>query len=256
MVTFETLKAPANAQQPASPVSNVYLSRVVTEKDFVERSNRLETSIQNQNIPEFCESKIVSATKPEDQQVWQFIKANFDENPRLQFLDLLGYSPDTVAKLVETKAGVKIEQPQQDDSAEQLVNNLNNLNTTDDKLGAFDAIAESQANSTLNGTQVPQEVIKGPFDLKTDESDVGLLTRTLLTGNIELSVEICLKHGRYADALILAGQGGPELVTKAQKRYAFSSRKKLNSRSMYEVLFLVPFSFHFIDLAKNFVCFS
>ena len=219
MVTFETLKAPANAQQPAKPVSNVYLSRVVTEKDFVERSNRLETSIQNQNVPEFCESKIVSATKPEDQQVWQFIKANFEENPRLQFLDLLGYSPETVAKLVETKAGVKIEQPQEETPAEELANNLNNLNTTDDKLGAFDAIAESQANNTtLNGSQMPQEVIKGPFDLKTDESDVGLLTRTLLTGNIELAVEICLKQERYADALILAGQGGPELMVKVQKR--------------------------------------
>ena len=41
-------------------------------------------------------------------QVWRFIKANFGDNPRLEFLDLLGYNPDDVSKKIEDGCGVKV----------------------------------------------------------------------------------------------------------------------------------------------------
>ena len=44
-----------------------------------------------------------SATK-EDQQIWRFIKANFSENPRVEFLDLLGFNSEENAQTVRIAA--------------------------------------------------------------------------------------------------------------------------------------------------------
>ena len=51
-----------------------------------------------------------------------------------------------------------------------------------------------------------------------DDSGAGFLSRALLTGNIELAVELCLEHNRMADAIVLAMQGGPELMKHAQAK--------------------------------------
>lgn len=49
LVTFDTVKPPANQQQPgAKPQSSVHIGRVITEPELVERSQKLETSIQTQ----------------------------------------------------------------------------------------------------------------------------------------------------------------------------------------------------------------
>jgi hypothetical protein len=115
LVSFDTQRLPAGQQQQAAtgaPAvtarSAVYLSRVVTEEELVESSRKLETSIQNQNLPEFCESKIATADSGGDRQVWTFIKASFGENPRLEFLNLLGYNPEETARTVSERMFVLI----------------------------------------------------------------------------------------------------------------------------------------------------
>ena len=55
-------------QQPTRPQSTVSLGKVITEPELVERSLRLETSLANANMTEFCESKIGGCENTEDQQ--------------------------------------------------------------------------------------------------------------------------------------------------------------------------------------------
>ena len=148
LVTFQAVKAPANQQQqqqqqPTKPQSTVSLGKVITEPELVERSLRLETSLANANMSEFCDSKIGGCENTEDQQVWRFIKANFGSNPRLEFLDLLGYNPDDVSKKIEDGCGVKVRPttPAENEAVNDVADRLNNLDTTADKEGAFDAIA-------------------------------------------------------------------------------------------------------------------
>merc|ERR1719210_366992 len=149
LVTFQAVKAPANqqqqqGQQPAKPQSTVSLGKVITEPELVERSLRLETSLANANMSEVCDSKIGGCESTEDQQVWRFIKANFGDNPRLEFLDLLGYNPDDVSKKIEDGCGVKVRPPtppENGDPVSDVADRLDNLDTTADKEGAFDAIA-------------------------------------------------------------------------------------------------------------------
>lgn len=56
------------------------------------------------------------------------------------------------------------------------------------------------------------------FCLLLDETD-GLISQALLTGNISLAVELCIKDSRWADALVLAQAGGLQLLQKTQKLY-------------------------------------
>lgn len=46
-----------------------------------------------------------------------------------------------------------------------------------------------------------------------------LLTRALVLGDFESAVSLCLSADRFADALLLAFRGGPELLAKTQKAY-------------------------------------
>ena len=76
------------------------MSGVVTEQDLIDRSRRLETSLQTQNVAEFCHLKLNETSDEADKQAWDFISANLHQDPRKKFLDLLGYDPDVVADQV------------------------------------------------------------------------------------------------------------------------------------------------------------
>ena len=76
----------------------LFLGSVVTEQDLVQRSCKLETSLQNGNMAEFCEAKI--GVEDKDKLVWQYIKANFETDYRTSFLTLLDYEPNDVKQKV------------------------------------------------------------------------------------------------------------------------------------------------------------
>jgi protein transport protein SEC31 len=47
----------------------------------------------------------------------------------------------------------------------------------------------------------------------------GAVKRAVIVGNFEAAVDLCLKFGRLADALLLAATGGRELFQRTQDRY-------------------------------------
>ncbi|KAM5541833.1 hypothetical protein V8D89_004562 [Ganoderma adspersum] len=54
----------------------------------------------------------------------------------------------------------------------------------------------------------------------TDESDTDrLVTKALVLGDFESAVSLCLSADRFADAILLAVRGGPELLARTQKAY-------------------------------------
>ncbi|KDR76547.1 hypothetical protein GALMADRAFT_66967 [Galerina marginata CBS 339.88] len=54
----------------------------------------------------------------------------------------------------------------------------------------------------------------------SDESDIDrLVTKALVLGDFESAVSLCLSSDRYADAILLAVRGGPELLQRTQKAY-------------------------------------
>jgi protein transport protein SEC31 len=54
----------------------------------------------------------------------------------------------------------------------------------------------------------------------TDESDTDrLVTKALVLGDFESAVSLCLSSDRFADAILLAVRGGPELLLRTQAAY-------------------------------------
>jgi len=60
---------------------------------------------------------------------------------------------------------------------------------------------------------------KKGFVIFTGNSTSGILSKALLTKNLDLAVDLCIQHERFADALILAMQGSTELYEKTRDRY-------------------------------------
>ena len=206
--------------------SSVYMSKIVTEPDLVQKSLQLETSLKHENLAEFCELKIAESTTKEDQEIWKFIRANFSDNPNYEFLELLGYNPEKVRSHISSVSGMLPanalslhgDSPSSEQkNLENVIDEIANLNTPTDndtpsqaQDAIFDQIAEQAHDDEAN---------KKPFVICTENNGQGMLSKALLTKNLELAVDLCLKQNRFADALILAMQGGNELFQKTQQKY-------------------------------------
>lgn len=100
----------------------------------------------------------------------------------------------------------------------------------------FSAIAQGQLVPHTNygvGSSVAATIGSGPSSVASealksnsfkiypnDESDVDrLVTKALVLGDFESAVSLCLSSDRFADAILLAVRGGPELLQRTQKAY-------------------------------------
>jgi protein transport protein SEC31 len=87
------------------------------------------------------------------------------------------------------------------------------------KQGAASSVAATVGS---RASSVRSETIKdNNFRIyPSGESDVDrLVTQALVLGDFESAVDLCLASERFADALLLAVRGGPELLASTQKAY-------------------------------------
>ena len=84
---------------------------------------------------------------------------------------------------VESASGVSVPLKEGESGFDEngLAADLGNLNTTDDKVEAFEAIA-AQAESNAKTKQAEEDAKKGEFKIVTDETNAGMITKTLMTG--------------------------------------------------------------------------
>lgn len=129
MITFENSPTQTASQQPgqAPPpiIRNVDVFQIITEPGLVQKSNQLEQALQSGNYIEYCRLKADEAKSNHERFVWYFIKANFEQNPKGELLNLLGYKPDDINmnlnNFIKTKSTA--------DNVNHLSDQLNNLNT-------------------------------------------------------------------------------------------------------------------------------
>uniref|UniRef100_A0A669PV30 Protein transport protein Sec31A n=1 Tax=Phasianus colchicus TaxID=9054 RepID=A0A669PV30_PHACC len=101
LVTFENVKPqqqPGIDQQPQHHY--VYVSQVVTEKEFLARSTQLQEAVQSEGFVSYCQKKIDMAQADFERNVWAFLKVNFEEDSRAKYLELLGYRKDDLRNKV------------------------------------------------------------------------------------------------------------------------------------------------------------
>ncbi|KAM4854509.1 protein transport protein Sec31A isoform 17-T18 [Thomomys bottae] len=220
LVTFENVKVQSQQgveqQQP-----HVFISQVVTEKEFLSRSDQLQQVVQSQGFISYCQKKIDASQTEFEKNVWSFLKVNFEDDSRGKYLELLGYRKEDLGKKIALA--------------------LNKMDGSDVALKDSDQVAQSDgeespaAEEQLLGECVKEEKqeseflpsAKGTFNISISGDIDGLITQALLTGNFESAVDLCLHDNRMADAIILAIAGGQELLARTQKKYFAKSQSKI-----------------------------
>ncbi|XP_010592405.1 protein transport protein Sec31A isoform X5 [Loxodonta africana] len=196
LVTFENVKI--LSQQGAEQQQHhhqVFISQVVTEKEFLSRSDQLQQVVQSQGFVSYCQKKIEASQTEFEKNVWSFLKVNFEDDSRGKYLELLGYRKEDLGKKIALA--------------------LNKMDGPDVRIKE-----EKQESEFLPSAA-------GTFNISISEDIDGLITQALLTGNFESAVDLCLHDNRMADAIILAIAGGQELLARTQKKYFAKSQSKI-----------------------------
>ncbi|XP_053451895.1 protein transport protein Sec31A isoform X14 [Nycticebus coucang] len=221
LVTFENVKVQSQQGAEQQQQQRVLVSQVVTEKEFLSRSDQLQQVVQSQGYIAYCQKKIDTSQIEFEKNVWSFLKVNFEEDSRGKYLELLGYRKEDLGKKIALA--------------------LNKADGADVALKDSDQVAQSDgeeihaAEEQLLGECIKEEKpeseflpsARGTFNISISGDIDGLITQALLTGNFEGAVDLCLHDNRMADAIILAIAGGQELLAQTQKKYFAKSQSKI-----------------------------
>ncbi|KAM5158516.1 protein transport protein Sec31A isoform 6-T8 [Callospermophilus lateralis] len=195
LVTFENVKVQSQQGAEQQQQQHVFISQVVTEKEFLNRSDQLQQVMQSQGFISYCQKKIDASQTEFEKNVWSFLKVNFEDDSRGKYLELLGYRKDDLGKKIALA-----------------------LNKVD---GSNVHIKEEKHEYEF----LPSS--GGTFNISISGDIDGLITQALLTGNFESAVDLCLHDNRMADAIILAIAGGQELLARTQRKYFAKSQSKI-----------------------------
>ncbi|XP_032541140.1 protein transport protein Sec31A isoform X9 [Chiroxiphia lanceolata] len=227
LVTFENAKSQQQPgmEQQQQQQHHVYVSQVVTEKEFLARSKQLQEAVQSEGFVSYCQKKIDMALADFEKNVWAFLKVNFEEDSRAKYLELLGYRKDDLRK--------------------KITSALNKEGLVDSVLGEAPAESEESVPNEWDEGQATEEQFLGetPKDHKQETESLGsakttfnisvsgdvdgLITQALLTGDFGSAVDLCLHDNRMADAIILAIAGGQELLSRTQEKYFAKMQSKI-----------------------------
>ncbi|XP_040148155.2 protein transport protein Sec31A isoform X5 [Ictidomys tridecemlineatus] len=221
LVTFGNVKVHSQQGAEQQQQQHVFISQVVTEKEFLNRSDQLQQVMQSQGFISYCQKKIDASQTEFEKNVWSFLKVNFEDDSRGKYLELLGYRKDDLGKKIALA--------------------LNKMDGSDVALKDSEQVTQSDGEeSPAAEEQVLGEHIKeekheyeflppsgGTFNISISGDIDGLITQALLTGNFESAVDLCLHDNRMADAIILAIAGGQELLARTQRKYFAKSQSKI-----------------------------
>ncbi|XP_021501780.2 protein transport protein Sec31A isoform X33 [Meriones unguiculatus] len=98
LVTFENVSVQPQQGVEQQRRQHVFISQVVTEKDFLSRSEQLQQVVQSQAFISYCQKKVDASQTEFEKNVWSFLKVNFEEDSRGKYLELLGYRKEDLGK--------------------------------------------------------------------------------------------------------------------------------------------------------------
>ncbi|XP_035763724.1 protein transport protein Sec31A isoform X1 [Neolamprologus brichardi] len=225
LITFENPKLPP-VQSPQPVPRQVFVSQVTTETEFLQRSRELQTALQSGSFNSYCQAKIQSAKSDAEQDIWKFLLVNFEDEARIKFLKLLGFSKDELERKISKCLGKNFQPNGHGVDAKDLAEKMQRLSTE-----RSDEAAEARTSGSVSPadffSQTPKE--NSNFQIPVSCDTDGLISQALLVGNFEGAVDLCLNDGRFAEAILLSISGGEELLKKTQQKYL---SKQKNSISM------------------------
>uniref|UniRef100_A0A2K6MRD9 Protein transport protein Sec31A n=1 Tax=Rhinopithecus bieti TaxID=61621 RepID=A0A2K6MRD9_RHIBE len=102
LVTFENVRMPSHqGAEQQQQQHHVFISQVVTEKEFLSRSDQLQQAVQSQGFINYCQKKIDASQTEFEKMCGPFEgKVNFEDDSRGKYLELLGYRKEDLGKKI------------------------------------------------------------------------------------------------------------------------------------------------------------
>uniref|UniRef100_A0A6Q2YES2 Protein transport protein Sec31A n=1 Tax=Esox lucius TaxID=8010 RepID=A0A6Q2YES2_ESOLU len=216
LITFESPRPPVQSPQLAPVPRQVFVSQVTTETEFLQRSRELQAAMQSGSFSDYCQAKIRNAPTDSEQDIWRFLLVNFEDEARVKFLKLLGFSKDELERKISTCLGKNLQANGHGVDANDLAEKM--------QLLSAQVTPATSASPSDIFSQVPPEKEKVSFQIPVSADTDGLISQALLVGNFEGAVDLCLNDGRYAEAILLAISGGEELLQRTQRTYLDKQR--------------------------------
>uniref|UniRef100_A0A8C9XS59 Protein transport protein Sec31A n=1 Tax=Sander lucioperca TaxID=283035 RepID=A0A8C9XS59_SANLU len=200
LITFENPQLPP-VQSPQPVPRQVFVSQVTTETEFLQRSRELQAALQSGSFNNYCQAKIHNAKSDAEKDIWKFLLVNFEDEARVKFLRLLGFSKDELE-----------------------------IKRSDVATAVCDARTSGSVSPADFFSQTPKENANFQIPVSCDTN--GLISQALLVGNFEGAVDLCLNDGRYAEAILLSISGGEELLKKTQQKYLSNQKNSISMVSL------------------------
>ncbi|MEE6460144.1 hypothetical protein FKM82_000868 [Ascaphus truei] len=227
LVTFETVKPqPQQLNPPQTPRQHfyVYVSQVVTDEEFLSRSDQLQDVVSTGAFINYCQKKIAEAKTDFEKNVWSFLKVNFEEDSRGKYLELLGFrKEDLGAKIASALSNTNVA----DGEHEALTESDQAIESDEEESQATEEQFLVEPSNVAEGENRGPTSSGETFNISVSGDVDGLITQALLTGNFESAVDLCLHDNRMADAIILAIAGGPDLLARTQNTFFAKTQSKI-----------------------------
>ena len=80
----------------------VIIEQVVVDQTFVQAVQTFDGMLQAGTLLDYCDFQISSPANTQDEQIlWRFIRASFENDPKNSYIELLGFRRDDILQRVE-----------------------------------------------------------------------------------------------------------------------------------------------------------
>ncbi len=208
----------------ASRKSTIRITKFAVDGGIGNATAEFEKALAKGDLASICKSRIEEAKTDEERSDWEVLQTLIADNPRRKLVEFLGFSdkPDSAApKLTVDEDEVKDlpSEPTHKASRSTAAKN-NRLSAFFDSSGDGDNFLADLSATKGAKTNNPFQIYSG-----SESEPDRQITRSLILGQFESAMNICLREDRMSDAFIIAICGGSKCIEQAQAAY-FSKKGK------------------------------
>lgn len=205
-------------------------------KAFIEK---IEKSDLNEVLDEKFNSSLHSKEK-NSSLFWIALKSCYTENYN-ELFKAMGYDKSRLQKEVYTYIGKKVETQNSKKERQKVVNvNLTDNKEAEDFWSTFAGSKNEKETSEVKTNEMAVNPLEKPHTItetisKNINWNLGtekLIKQSLLIGDLQSAVDVALKSGRDAEALLIASAGDKDLFDKTKQAF-FNKNKDLFVKNIF-----------------------
>ena len=203
--------------------SMIRISTFTVDDSISDSTASFEAALKLNDLEGICTKRIAEAKTDGEKEDWKIIKTLTSDNTRKELVDYLGFSTkedeaaDGISKL--SMNGNKPADEAGKSARDSAADKSNRLSAFFDNNTDGDNFLTELAAAKGAKTNNPFHMYSGT-ELESDRR----ITRSLLLGDFEKALDVCLSENRMSDAFMIAICGGQSCIDKAQKAY-FSQKE-------------------------------